>query len=231
MCPILVRLSWHDAGTYQKLNGSGGPRAVMRFKGGEAAHGANAGLDKARDFLEPIKQKFPSLSYSDVWSLAAVCAIKTMGGPDISWRAGRVDSTGAVDATPDGRLPDATQGCPHLRSVFNRMGFTDQEIVALSGAHALGMCHADASGFVGPWTLSPLSFDNAFFVNLVTMKWKKTEQANGLPVFKTDSQNGIIMLPTDVALLNDEKMVSWVRLYAADNDRFRADFASAFCKL
>ena len=33
-----------------------------------------------------------------------------------------------------------------------RMGFNDQEIVALSGAHTLGRCHADRSGFVGPWT-------------------------------------------------------------------------------
>jgi cytochrome c peroxidase len=29
------------------------------------------------------------------------------------------------------------------------MGFNDQEIVALSGAHALGRCHGDRSGFEG----------------------------------------------------------------------------------
>lgn len=33
-----------------------------------------------------------------------------------------------------------------------RMGFNDQEIVALCGAHTLGRCHDDRSGFVGPWT-------------------------------------------------------------------------------
>lgn len=48
-----------------------------------------------------------------------------MGGPDISWRAGRPDAGSQDDSAPDGRLPDATQGCPHLRSVFHRMGFTD----------------------------------------------------------------------------------------------------------
>lgn len=31
------------------------------------------------------------------------------------------------------------------------MGFNDNEIVALSGAHALGRCHVDRSGFDGPW--------------------------------------------------------------------------------
>lgn len=32
---------------------------------------------------------------------------------------------------PTGRLPDATQGPQHLRQIFGRMGFNDQEIVAL----------------------------------------------------------------------------------------------------
>lgn len=38
----------------------------------------------------------------------------------------------------NGRLPDASQGAQHLRDVFYRMGFDDQEIVILSGAHTLG---------------------------------------------------------------------------------------------
>ena len=29
--------------------------------------GANAGLDKARAFLEPIKKQFPQITYSDLW--------------------------------------------------------------------------------------------------------------------------------------------------------------------
>jgi len=40
-----------------------------------------------------------------------------------------------------GRLPDASQGAQHLRDVFYRMGFDDEAIVALSGAHTLGRCH------------------------------------------------------------------------------------------
>ena len=30
-----------------------------------------------------------------------------------------------------------------------------EEIVALSGAHGLGACHTDRSGFWGPWTRAP----------------------------------------------------------------------------
>ena len=68
--------------------------------------------------------------------------------------AGRVDATDPSVVTPDGRLPAADLGKPGvdsadadgLRATFYRMGFNDQEIVALSGAHALGRCHADFSG-------------------------------------------------------------------------------------
>lgn len=72
-----------------------------------------------------------------------------MGGPTIPWGAGRVDALDPSAVTPDGRLPNADSGpkgadksdADHLRTVFYRMGFDDQEIVALSGAHALGRCH------------------------------------------------------------------------------------------
>jgi len=45
-----------------------------------------------------------------------------MAGPHIPWRPGRIDGF-AAQATPDGRLPDATQGADHLRNIFYRMGF------------------------------------------------------------------------------------------------------------
>lgn len=47
---------------------------------------------------------------------------------------------------PDLPLPNPP--CHTPRS----MGFNDQEMVALIGAHSLGRCHADRSGFDGPWT-------------------------------------------------------------------------------
>lgn len=50
-----------------------------------------------------------------------------------------------------GRLPNADMGTltatiQHVRDIFGRMGFTDREMVALIGAHAVGRCHTNASG-------------------------------------------------------------------------------------
>ena len=87
----------------------------MRFEP-ESLHDANAGLHVARNLMEKLKNEFPWISYGDLWTLAGVCAVQEMGGPKIPWRPGRIDGL-AKDATPDGRLPDATQGAPHLRDV------------------------------------------------------------------------------------------------------------------
>eukprot|EP00951_Prasinocladus_malaysianus_P021320 scaffold175911_cov32-Prasinocladus_malaysianus.AAC.1 len=66
------------------------------------------------------------------------CRILGCAGPTIPWRPGRGDAAGAEACPPKENLPDAAQGAAHLRDVFYRMGFNDQEIVALSGAHTLG---------------------------------------------------------------------------------------------
>ena len=60
------------SGTYQKSDNSGGSNgARMRFSP-EAKYGSNAGLDIARDALEPIKSKFPELTYADLYTFAGV---------------------------------------------------------------------------------------------------------------------------------------------------------------
>ena len=146
--PLFIRLAWHCAGNFSRHDQTGGTAgATMRYAP-ESAHGGNAGLHIARQLLEDIKKKYPGISYADLYTLAGTVAVEALGGPRASWRPGRRDYVEKErPPTPDGRLPDASQGADHLRSIFYRMGFTDQEIVALSGAHALGRCHKDRSGF------------------------------------------------------------------------------------
>ncbi|KAL5321174.1 hypothetical protein ACEPPN_011986 [Leptodophora sp. 'Broadleaf-Isolate-01'] len=227
--PVLVRLAWHASGTFDKETGTGGSNgATMRFAP-EGGHGANAGLQAARDFLEPVKQKFPWISYSDLWILSGVCAIQEMQGPTIPYRPGRSDKDIAA-CTPDGRLPDATQGNKHLRDIFGRMGFNDQEIVALSGAHALGRCHTDRSGFTGPWTFSPTVVTNDYYTLLLNEKWQ-WKKWNGPKQLEDKTTKTLMMLPTDVALVSDKSFKQWVEKYAKDNDLFFKDFSAVIVKL
>jgi catalase (peroxidase I) len=228
--PVFVRLAWHASGTYSQFDLTGGSNgATMRFCP-ESRHGANNGLGIARDALEPVKRKHPSLSYADLWVLASIVAIKEMGGPDINFTPGRSDARDGRSTPPEGRLPDANRNADHIRAIFYRMGFSDREIVALLGAHALGRCHRENSGFVGAWTHSPDVFSNDFFVQLLNEKWEKVELPNGNYQFN-DPKREIMMLPSDMELVTDPDFHRWTVAFANDEELFFHDFAAAYEKL
>lgn len=93
----------------------------------------------------------------------------------------RQDADDGSKIVPDGRLPDANQGAAHIRDVFGRMGFNDEEMVALLGAHALGRCHLDNSGYWGPWTRAETTMSNEYFKLLLTEKWTPKKTHKGKP--------------------------------------------------
>ncbi|EGD97761.1 heme-binding peroxidase [Trichophyton mentagrophytes] len=237
--PVFVRLAWHSAGTYDIESDTGGSNgAGMRYEA-EGGDPANAGLQHGRAFLEPIKAKHPWITYSDLWTLAGVVAIKEMGGPEISWLPGRTDFVDDSKVPPRGRLPDATKGSDHIRHIFYRMGFNDQEIVALSGAHNLGRTHMDRSGFEGPWVNNPTRFSNQYFRLLKKLEWKPRTLSNGTKQFnyvdedvpEEEREEPLMMLPTDMALLSDPEFAMWVDKYAEDKELFFDHFSKAFHKL
>ncbi|KAH8703081.1 putative cytochrome c peroxidase [Talaromyces proteolyticus] len=237
--PVFVRLAWHSAGTYDVASDTGGSNgAGMRYEA-EGGDPANAGLQVARAFLEPVKERHPWITYSDLWTLAGVVAVKEMGGPDVKWLPGRTDFVDDSKLPPRGRLPDAAQGADHLRHIFYRMGFNDQEIVALSGAHNLGRGHKDRSGFDGPWVNNPTRFSNQYFRLLLNLEWKPTTLSNGVKQFNysdpdapaDEKEEPLMMLPTDMSLLSDSSFLLWVKKYADDKDLFFQHFADVFGKL
>ena len=195
-------------------------------------------MAEARSLLNPLAAKH-GMSIADVWTLAGATAVEAMGGPAIKWRAGRTDSS-APTTVPDGRLPDADNNgvkkdLDHLRKIFYRMGFNDQEIVALSGAHAVGRCHENASGFWGPCTYAESTFSNEYFRLLIEEKWTPKKTHNGKPwkgpnQFET-KDGKLMMLPTDMALVQDPEFRKWVEIYAKDEEKFFKDFADVFSRL
>lgn len=206
--------------------------------------------------LVPVKKAHPDISFADLYTAAACFGIEFLGGPKVPFNLGRtgtkrkrkkrgggvefgiksytntyLDDADGTRCPAHGRLPDATKDAAHLREVFGkRMGFTDREIVALSGGHTLGRCHVARSGFDGPWTTHPLRFDNEYFVNLVTRTWKP-KNWNGPLQFEDDETGKLMMLPTDMALLDDPSFKAVVVEYAKDESAFFRDFATAFGKL
>ncbi|KAI9915264.1 hypothetical protein PsorP6_008145 [Peronosclerospora sorghi] len=236
MGPTLVRLAWHASGTYDKRDGSGGSSGgTIRFAP-EINYRANAGLDLAVKALEKVKKNHPEITHADLYVLAGVTMIEEMGGPEIPFRLGRPDAKSGNEPTqtPDGRLPAPDMGskektAQHVRDVFYRMGFDDRDIVALIGAHAIGRCYPSRSGYSGPWTNAEWTFSNEYFRELIENKWT-IKKWNG-PMQYEDPTGKLMMLPSDMVLIQDPKFKPYVEMYAKDEDLWFQDFSKAFVKL
>ena len=111
-----------------------------------------------------------------------------------------------------------------MRDIFSRMGLTDQEMVALLGAHAMGRCHTDRSGYWGPWTNAETTFSNEYFRLLVEERWSPKMTHNGKPWTGPDqfedATGTLMMLPVDMALLAEPAFKKYVLKYAKDEDAF-----------
>lgn len=283
LAPILIRLAWHSSGTYDAASGTGGSNgAGMRFEA-EAADPENAGLEVARAFLEPIKRKFPQISYSDLWILASYVGLEHTGGPVLEFTPGRIDyvderywnemSYGRLpaaekylcpytDGVPLGTNLDASgkvlgwEGlCTHVRNeVFYRMGFNDQEIVALlCGGHVYGRCHPTFSGYAGPWVEHPTQFSNEYATDMIEDEWTlvsnsdtwldsqgaaelrpalgKRQFVNKVQGKVDDDEPNQMMLVSDMILAWDPSFRTYLEVYADDEERLKEDFGKAFKKL
>lgn len=100
----------------------------------------------------------------------------------------------------------------------------------MRSAHALGRCHDDRSGFVGPWTFSPTQFTNDYFKLLIEERWmwKKWQGPKQYEDVKTKT---LMMLPTDMALIKDNVFRQYVKKYADSNEAFFEDFSRVLTKL
>jgi len=76
--------------------------------------------------VEFVQFRFVLVSYGDVSDIDYRFSPQEMDGPAIPWRPGRIDGF-ASQTTPDGRLPDASKGADHLRTIFYRMGYVSPQ--------------------------------------------------------------------------------------------------------
>ncbi|KAL4592324.1 hypothetical protein LXL04_005315 [Taraxacum kok-saghyz] len=206
----VLRLVFHDAGTYDVNDNSGGMNGSICY---ELDRPENKGLKKSLKILLEAKKvvdetQSVSVSVSDVIAVAGAEAVSFCGGPQIPVRIGRLDS---MVPDPEGKLPEETLDAFGLKQSFKRKGFSTQELVALSGAHTLG-----SKGFGDPFI-----FDNSYYKVLLEKPWSSS----------SGGMTSMVGLPSDRSLIQDDECLRWISKYADDQDLFFEDFKNAYIKL
>lgn len=187
----LVRLPFHDSLGGGRPNGKGGPNGCIDFTTND-----NNGLQTIVATLQGVYSGSWStlLSFADFIVLAGntailaatttntapCCGLPTPAAPLLlPFRYGRVDDAACVGVDA-AFLPSPLNSYAQTAANFvTRVGMTPRQMVAVLGAHTLGRCQAQNSGFEGGWTAFQSSFSNTFFTTLAGVQWSNKDSPTG----------------------------------------------------
>ncbi|THG16431.1 peroxidase 11-like [Camellia sinensis] len=139
---FILRLHFHDC-FVQGCDGSVLLDDTFTLQGEKKA-AININALKGFRIIDRIKNKLESecpstVSCADILTIAARDAVILVGGPDWDVPLGRNDSKTAGYAMADQNLPTSDEGLVSIISKFVYQGLSVTDMVALSGAHTIGM--------------------------------------------------------------------------------------------
>lgn len=238
----LVRLVFHDC----FVQGCDASILLNLTSGSELAAVPNRSIRKsARQAVDDIKGKLESLckgivSCADIVVRASAVAVRQSGGPNFNVPLGRRDSLSFSPSTSD--LPGPQSTYAQLLSAFTSKGLGNAaDIVALSGAHTLGVAFCNAFNSRLLPTVDPkLNKDYANYLIQNVCPTLQSTNSTGLDFYSPNHFDNQYFknLPTGGALMSsdqnlDQDTTSWnlVNQWASNQQAFFNQFALSFAKM
>jgi catalase-peroxidase len=135
--PLLIRMTWHAAGTYRIHDGRGGGGSGQQRFAPLNSWPDNANLDKARRLLWPVKQKYGrKISWADLIVFAGNCAYESMGFTPFGFGFGREDAW----------EPDEVIWGPEDTWLGDERYSGDRELANPLGAVQMGLIYVNPEG-------------------------------------------------------------------------------------
>jgi len=185
-----TRLMFHDAGPGRRARGCAFVRdqasASCNGRDCEFTAGHNSGLSQSIRIIHDFYNDgafWPLLNLPDFIYLFGAEALRTVsnGKANIPYRTGRVPCQclltrpfSACASPPNfpNSMPEAEMPRTQLRNIMEtQMGFDEHEWICLTGAHSLGRAMRSNTGYGGPWTGAPATFDNSYFITMSVDPW------------------------------------------------------------
>ncbi|XVE82293.1 hypothetical protein DITRI_Ditri15bG0136800 [Diplodiscus trichospermus] len=207
-------------------------------------------LNSLRGFevIDAIKSELESVcpetvSCADILATVARDSVVLSGGPSWEVQMGRKDSLGASKAAATNKIPGPNSTVPALVAKFQNVGLSFNDMVALSGAHTMGMarCSTFTARLQGGSNGPDINLD---FIQSLQQLCSESDGNSRLAQLDLvspatfDNQyyinllSGEGLLPSDQTLVTDDYQTRQLVLsYAQDPLAFFEDFKNSMLKM
>jgi peroxidase len=203
-------------------------------------------IKKAKEAVDGDPQCANKVSCADILALAARDVVSLTGGPYYEVELGRLDGKVSTRAAVKYSLPGPGFNLDQLNALFSANGLTQTDMIALSGAHTIGISHCDKfirriyqfkdpMPYNPPMNLSflrqlrqtcPMSYQQSAFINLDPITPFKFDNA-----YYQNLQRQMGLLASDQVLFADRRSCGTVNLFATNQTAFEEAFVAAITKL
>eukprot|EP00635_Sarcinochrysidales_sp_CCMP3193_P007275 CAMPEP_0118901158 /NCGR_PEP_ID=MMETSP1166-20130328/6975_1 /TAXON_ID=1104430 /ORGANISM="Chrysoreinhardia sp, Strain CCMP3193" /LENGTH=745 /DNA_ID=CAMNT_0006840323 /DNA_START=96 /DNA_END=2333 /DNA_ORIENTATION=- len=232
----VVKLAYACASTFRYTDYLGGCNgARIRFEPAKSwkANGYGEVVTRGLAVLSPVKDQF-DISWADLVVLAGGVALEvaSKGQVAIPFCPGRSDdiSGDALKWLEPPVVGDVGETVDELKEFIQRTGVSYRDYVALLGARrSLGPA---TTPFYGDYTSDTATLDNGYFQDLLANTYIQVIALNDGDAVQYKAEDADLYAQSiDIMLKSDPELLALAQTYAADNDTFLADLATAWTKL